>query len=99
MTTIRRLPPPPPSLACSTVLAASRELWADLPQTAAGSEPCRRWQTGPRCREPAGVREHHINIRLHDDYLIILCNILNILSIRCNTSPNHYYYHSITLQL
>jgi len=24
---------------------------------------------------------------------------LNILSIRCNTSPNHYYYHSITLQL
>jgi len=30
----------------------------------------------------------------------IVCNILNILSIRCNTSPNHYYYyHSITLQL
>jgi len=30
----------------------------------------------------------------------ILCNILNILFITCNTSSNHYYYYSfITLQL
>jgi len=31
--------------------------------------------------------------------LNIMCNILHILCIMCNTSPNHYYYHSITLQL